>query len=343
MREKICIVPKLTGLGGMVSFQAKFIQGLRERNIPYTFDLRNHSGSSAILIIGGTRHLWQLRQAKRLGIPIVQRLNGMNWMHRVEKTPIKSFIRAELNNWLLAFIRKYITSHVIYQSTFSQEWWLHVFGKAKRSHCVIYNGIDLTRFSMEGPETPPEDHDRILLVEGHLSGANARGLETAVKLAQAVKNLRQRTIELMVVGDVADPVKAHMHTIAPDLWITWRGVQPQDLIPSIDRSAHVLFSADLNAACPNSVIEAMACGLPVLAYDTGALNELVKAGAGKVVPYGADHWRLEAPDIHPLAAACVDILENNAAFRHAARRRAESTFGLDKMVSDYLTVLEDLT
>ena len=339
MKNLICIVPKLSGLGGMVSFQAKFIQGLRERGLPYTFDLQQ-AGTSAILIIGGTRQIRRLWRAKRSGIPVIQRLNGMNWMHRVEKTHIKAFIRSELNNWLLAFIRKYIATSIIYQSAFSQEWWQHVYGDSEKRHCVIHNGVDLITFSMKGSESPPEDHDRILLVEGHLSGANARGLETAVYLAMAVGDLHRRTVELVVVGDVADPIKAHMHTIAPDLWITWQGVLPHAEIPAIDRSAHVLFSADLNAACPNSVIEALACGLPVLAYDTGALKELVCDGAGKVVPYGADHWQLESPSISPLAAACVDILENNASFRQKARQRAESSFGLDKMIADYLSVLE---
>jgi len=339
MKNSICIVPKLSGLGGMVSFQEKFIQGMRERDLAYTFDIKQ-AATSAILIIGGTRQLWQLWRAKRRGIPIIQRLNGMNWMHRVEKTPTKAVIRSELNNWLLAFIRRFIATGIIYQSDFSQEWWQRIYGESEKQHCVIHNGIDLTTYSIEGLESPPEDHDRILLVEGHLSGANARGLETAVNLAQAVKNLHRRTVELMVVGDVADPIKARMHTIAPDLWITWRGVLPLAEIPAVDRSAHVLFSADLNAACPNSVIEALACGLPVLAYDTGALKELVHDGAGKVVPYGANHWRLEAPSIPPLAAACVDILENNAAFRQRARQRAVSAFGLDKMVAAYLGVLE---
>ena len=51
---------------------------------------------------------------------------------------------------------------------------------------------------------------------------------------------------------------------------------PRERIPELDRSAHLLYSADLNAACPKSVIEALACGLPVVAFDTGALPELVQ-------------------------------------------------------------------
>lgn len=110
-------------------------------------------------------------------------------------------------------------------------------------------------------------------------------------------------------------------------------------IPAIDRAAHVLFSADINAACPNSVIEALACGLPVVAFATGALLELVNQSAGQVVPWGGNHWKLEPPDISALAAAARHILNEQDLFRKGARARAEEAFGLDQMVARYTEVL----
>jgi len=56
MTPQICLVPKLDGLGGMVSFQAKFIKGLKERSLPYTFDI-DHPENTVILVIGGSRHI----------------------------------------------------------------------------------------------------------------------------------------------------------------------------------------------------------------------------------------------------------------------------------------------
>jgi glycosyltransferase involved in cell wall biosynthesis len=111
-------------------------------------------------------------------------------------------------------------------------------------------------------------------------------------------------------------------------------------IPELDRSSHVFFSADLNAACPNAVIEALACGLPVVAFDTGALKELVTNGSGRIVPYGGDVWRLEPPDVPALADACVDVLTNNEKYRHSARALAEKRFSLDEMVDSYCKVWE---
>ena len=338
MTPQICLVPKLDGLGGMVSFQAKFIRGLEERQIPHTFDL-NHPNNTAVLVIGGTRHLLQLWQAKRRGVRIVQRLNGLNWLHKVKKMPVSAVLKAELNNRTLAFIRRHLADHILYQSEFSRDWWQKEFGKPGKPLSIAYNGVDLSQYTPKGPESPPRDHNRLLLVEGHLTLASGQGLETAARLSKVLKQQHGLTIERGVVGDVEDALKAHTHSIAPDLWITWKGILPHERIPSIDRSAHVMFSADLNAACPNSVIEALACGLPVVAYDTGALNELVQEGSGAVVSYGANHWQLEDPDISPLADACAKILLTNMQYREAARKQAETTFGLETMVESYLEVL----
>jgi glycosyltransferase involved in cell wall biosynthesis len=263
----------------------------------------------------------------------------MNWLHTVKKMPLAAYLKSELNNQTLAFIRLSLASHIIYQSDFSRDWWQDEFGKTTKAVKVVYNGVDLSQYKPQGPEKPPEDHFRLLLVEGHLNLTSGQGLETAVWLTKALKKDYGLTVEMMVVGDVEDALKAHIHSIAPDLWINWRGIVPPSLIPSIDRSAHVMFSADLNAACPNSVIEALACGLPVVAYDTGALNELVQGDAGEVVPYGANYWQLEEPIIPPLADACARILKNNEHFRSSARRHAEEVFGLDRMVESYLEVL----
>ncbi len=352
MKQQICLVPQLSGLGGTASFQSRLIAGLDSRDIPHTHNIADPQ-NTAILVVGGTRQLWQLWRARRRGVRVVQRLNGINWLHKVEKTSPRFALRSEINNRLIAHIRRHLADHIVYQSQFCRDWWNRDFGQLPVSCQVTYNGVDLNRFTPwessstkedslnpdQAAETPPEDHYRILLVEGRLVGPYARGLHTAVKLAEAVRREHGLPVELMVVGLVSEAHMAQAHTLAPDLWITWRGVVPRDALPAIDRSAHVLFSADLNAACPNSVIEALACGLPVLAYDTGALAELVRDGAGEVVPYGADHWQLQDPLIPPLAEACVRILQDNPAYRLRARARAEAAFSLDQMVAGYLDAL----
>jgi glycosyltransferase involved in cell wall biosynthesis len=105
------------------------------------------------------------------------------------------------------------------------------------------------------------------------------------------------------------------------------------------RESHALFSADLHPACPNSVIEALACGLPVVAYDTGSLAELITPEAGVVAPYGGNPWKLEPPVVAPLARGLAQVLENQEKFRTGARARAESAFSVQVMMERYLEAL----
>jgi glycosyltransferase involved in cell wall biosynthesis len=334
---RICLVPRLSGLGGMVSFQHKLAAGLAQRQIEVTYDL-DDPAADAILVIGGTRQVAALWRARRRGVRIVQRLDGMNWLHRRQPTPLKAYLRAELNNVLLAIIRRNLAGRIVYQSNFSRAWWERVHGDTRVPNSVVYNGVDLQAYSPDGPQERPGDRYRLLLVEGHLGGGYQRGLENAAGMAQRLAEQHGLAAELMVVGDVPASLQSYW-TQRSGGKINWAGVHPREEIPVIDRSAHLLFSADLNAACPNSVIEALACGLPVVAFDTGALGELVKGGAGEVVPYGGDPWKLEASDLDGLASAAAGILMEQESYRRAARARAEAAFGLEGMLAGYLEAL----
>jgi glycosyltransferase involved in cell wall biosynthesis len=121
--------------------------------------------------------------------------------------------------------------------------------------------------------------------------------------------------------------------------LIFKGLLPREAIPEIDRSAQVLFAADLNAACPNSVIEALACALPVVSFDSGALPELVQGEAGVIVPYGGDPWKLDPPDIAALARRQREICRDQERFRQGGGRGRKS-FRLDRMVEGYLQALE---
>ncbi len=338
--EQICLVPRLEGLGslgGMVSFQAKLVNGLLKRGYQVTYDL-NDPTSAAVLVIGGTRHLEAVRRARRRGIRIVQRLDGMNWLHRKQRTGLRAYLRSEGNNLILAFIRRFLADAIVYQSQFSQDWWQKEHGSLKTPCRVVYNGVDLDQYSPLGTHQRPEDHFRILLVEGRLEQDNVQGLENAIALAACLRQNYQLPVELAVAGNIAPSLRAAVQSRSGEP-ISWMGILKRNQIPFADRSAHLLFSADLNAACPNSVIEALACGLPVASFDTGALRELVKDDAGRVAPYGSNYWNLEPPVLSPLAGAAAEILADNGHFRTAARRRAEAAFGVDPMVDGYLEML----
>lgn len=334
----ICIVPELSGIGGPSSFQGRLIAGLNARG----FQVHHNPAAkdcSAILVIGGpARIIFPILKARRNGIRVVQRLNGMNWMHRKRPTPARYFMRAELNNLVLSFYRKWLANRIVYQSQFAKDWWDRVYGRLSVRQQVTYNGVDLSLFTPAGAHQRPDDRYRVLLVEGHLGGGYEGGIVYALQMVELLQLEVDRPVELMVVGKVDAKVKNRLSE-ADGVTVKWMGVVPRERIPEIDRSAHILFSSDVNAACPNSVVEALACGLPVVGFASGALPEMVDDRAGCVVPYGSDLWNLEEPVVSPLVQAAARVLREQGEYRANARRTAELKFGLDLMVEDYLNML----
>jgi glycosyltransferase involved in cell wall biosynthesis len=333
---RICIVPRVEGRGGVTSFRLKFEDGLRARGVEITYDLSQHV--DAILVLAGTRHLFPLWKARQRGTRIVQRLDGINWVHRVRWAGLRYTVRAIYGNANLSFIRRRLTDHVIYQSQFIKRWWEDWYRPARVPSSVIINGVDLNRYTPHGLHERPNNHYRLLVVEGSLAGAQDTGLFHAANLAELMA--KQFKIELTVVGRVDGRSKSRLAN--QTLFRTkFMGTLPADHIPWLMRSSHLLFSAEVNPPCPNSVIEALACGLPVVGFDTGSLSELVQGDAGRLTPYGANEWKLEKADIPALAAAATEVLHEQHRFRKFARERAEAEFGIDKMVDEYLHVLLD--
>ncbi len=86
-----------------------------------------------------------------------------------------------------------------------------------------------------------------------------------------------------------------------------------------------------------TALEAMACGVPVIASDVGGLPEVV-------VP-GETGWLYPVGDVAAMAAGAVSLLADparHALFRDAARKRAEGSFNADDIVPRYEAFYEEL-
>jgi glycosyltransferase involved in cell wall biosynthesis len=335
--RRLCLVSRISGVAGPAGFQRRLADGLARRGIGVTYDLADHPYDAA-LVIGGTRQLAGLLGARRRGLPILQRLNGMNWIHRRRRTGLRHFLRAELNNQVLQLIRTRLATHIVYQSEFARSWWERVHGTVPASAFVVLNGVPLDVYTPQGPEARPADRIRLLVVEANLASGYDIGLTWALDLAGRLQVRRGRRVELIVAGRVPLALQ-EMARRVPGVTVTWLGVVPPESIPALDRSAHMLFASDVMPACPNAVVEALACGLPVISFDTGALRELVTRDAGRIVPYGGDAWRLQPPDLPALAAAAAEVLDGGEPLRKGARACAELSLGLDTMVNGYLDAL----
>ena len=104
------------------------------------------------------------------------------------------------------------------------------------------------------------------------------------------------------------------------------------------RSSFDLFAlASLNEGISNTILEAMASGVPVVATDVGGNRELLLPGeTGTLVPAGEQA---------ALAAAIAAYAAEPARARahgEQARRHAVATFGIESMIARYQRLYEDV-
>lgn len=337
-KKTICMLPEITSLGGPGTFQKKFQEEAAKSGIEVHFN-PERKDIGAFLIIGAPRrYLPYLLRARLCNIPVIQRLNGMNWIHQVVDSGLKYYLHSEFDNLSIAFVRRWIASGIIYQSPFCEERWNKKFGVLKKPVKIIYNGVNLDDFKPS--ETTPDSHSiQIMMVEGNLEHGSEYGIEIAIRMILGLSEIFPCSIVLQIAGNVnpqsRERIQATFNALPSHVQVNFLGVLPKQEIAALESQSTFFYSAEILTACPNSVIEALACGLPVLGFDTGSLKDVVGDG-GIVISYGADYLKLEEPDIKGLIQAAETIVRDNLKYRIRARKRAENVFPLDQMTLDYI-------
>ncbi len=331
---RICIVPgKLQGIGGPASFVRKLAAGLERRGIGVTYSLADRP-YDAVLVVNGTRQLTKLWRCKRQGIRIVQRLGGINWLHRYLPVGYGGRLLAETRNLNMRFIRAFLADHVVYQSQFVKQWWERKYGPTKVPSAVIYNGVDLSQFTPQGPRYKSAADLCIISVEG-TQGADP--FDIVITLGQGLK-AKGLKVEVLVFGTPWNDVEKRF---AENPFVSFKGSVSNADLPYFYRGSSLFVSTDIIAACPNSVLEALSCGTPVLGYKTGVLPELLDETAGRVVECNGDPWKGQPPGNHAgMVSAALELLAARDRFHNGARKLAEERYGLDRMIEAYVEVLQ---
>ena len=108
-------------------------------------------------------------------------------------------------------------------------------------------------------------------------------------------------------------------------------------IANIYQKADISVLPSYREGLPKTLIEAMACGLPIVTTDVPGCREVVEKGVnGYLVPVQQAH----------LIADALEILIKNEKLRRkmgiASRKKAEEEFGIDRVVSDTFSLYEEL-
>jgi sugar transferase (PEP-CTERM/EpsH1 system associated) len=201
----------------------------------------------------------------------------------------------------------------------------------------LYSGVDTERFSPSPAKATVDTGRRAMLTLGTVGRLDPVKNHAALLTAFARLAPRFADLRLTVVGD--GPLKASLLAQAASFGladrITFTGARSDT--PELLRSFDVFALPSMNEGISNTILEAMATGLPVVAGSVGGNPELVVDGVtGRLYDPGG-------PDT--LEQAVLPYLTDPALRRvhgTAGRERVVQNFSLDAMVGRYLALYDDL-
>ena len=244
--------------------------------------------------------------------------------------------------WLRRAYRPFVHRYVALSRELSS-YLEHRVGVPPQRIAQIYNGVDLTRFDRPGatrvaPPGCPFNAPELFVAGtvGRMQTVKAQPLlaQAFVQALQLQPALRQR-LRLVMVGD--GPLRAQAQAVLDAAGVAdlaWLPGERAD-VPDVMRGLDCFVLPSLAEGISNTILEAMACALPVLATEVGGNAELVVAGrTGRLVPAG---------DVQALAAGLVDMAGERAgaaAMGRAGRERVEQQFSLRSMVASYQSLYD---
>jgi sugar transferase (PEP-CTERM/EpsH1 system associated) len=202
----------------------------------------------------------------------------------------------------------------------------------------IYNGVDAERFcpSPGGPRPiagapfGAPDHWLVGTVGRMQTVKNQTLLARAfVRLLELQPALRQRA-RLVMVGD--GPLRSQVQSVLAAADVAHLAWLPGELadVPSVMRGLHCFVLPSLAEGISNTILEAMACGLPVVATAVGGNAELVAQGTTGAVVASDDADAMAQALLRQAAEPA-----NAVAMGLAGRVEVERRFSLSAMVSAY--------
>jgi sugar transferase (PEP-CTERM/EpsH1 system associated) len=240
------------------------------------------------------------------------------------------------------FVHRFVTV-----SEHLRHWLVRAVGVSASKVVRIWNGVDTERFRpLAAPERAwcdailqREDADGAIVV-GSVTRFSA--IKDPLNVVDAFVRLRsdlsqhEPPLRLVMIGDgeLRDAAQARLREAGVDraAWLPGN----RDDIPALLQCMDVFVLASLREGVSNTILEAMACGLPIVATATGGTPELIDGDTGLLVPPG---------DSVALATAIRRYVVDGALraeHGRAAAARAAAHFSIAAMVESYGGLYESL-
>jgi len=300
--------------------------------------------------------LWKLLRKLRPDIVHTRNLAAMEGLAPAFLAGVRCRIHGEhgremdLNSseWKYALLRRFFRPLVHKYIPLSQDleaWLRDGIGVPDKKIAQIYNGVSLDTFfpaDVSRENLPVENFATtdcmVIGTVGRLAAIKDQATlaRAFVKLLDVVPDGRKK-LRLVIIGD--GPLKADVSAILKEANADNLAWLPGSLdnVPQLMRCFDVFVLPSKSEGISNTILEAMATGLPVVATRVGGNPELVVEGVtGELVP----------PE-NPAALATalqryVDDKDKQHQQGHAGRERVEQQFSIENMVNEYLTVYSDL-
>lgn len=246
--------------------------------------------------------------------------------------------------WLRRFCQPFVHRYIPLSQDL-ESWLCEIVGVPVNKIAQIYNGVDSERFQPASEVQRRLPYDGFVSEQAIVIGTVGRleRVKDQLTLVRAFVELLKiapqwsTSVKLVLVGDGSTRTRIETEVsssgIADKVWITGS----RDDVPALMAGMDVFVLPSVSEGISNTILEAMACGLPVIATRVGGNPELVMNGVtGVLVP---------PEDPIAMAEALLQYLDQpNLRQRHgrAGRERVEASFSMDAMVQRYLMVYDDL-
>jgi glycosyltransferase involved in cell wall biosynthesis len=301
-KKKVIFIPfqKYNYVGGPSTFMHNLKYYLDSQQYVYT---NNHINANAIFF-PISFHLDQLEQFKTSKRKIIQRLDGIYYKEKHGDNYV------ELNADIERIYSDY-ADHVVFQSAYCKRQCFKLFGvKEADTYSIIKNGVNTNIFY---PSTR-----NLNLADGvkFITTGNFRNIDMLEPVILALDSITSFKFQLTIVGPV---VNEDLKPFLQRDYVVFKDKQELSTVATLLREAHIFIYSHLNPPCPNSVLEASACGLPVVGFNSGSMSELLHFATDLLAPVSDDIFqKYEDFDYQSLKDKIEMAVENYSNYKELA-------------------------